>query len=353
MMFSDSVPIEHEVEIKHEARKRGLMVMGPDCGTAIINGVPLAFANVVPRGDIGIIGASGTGIQEITCLIARAGHGISHAIGVGGRDLKAEVGGITTLMALDALDADPATRHVVLVSKPPPPAVAKAVLERIGQSPKPCTVCFLGGEQQALPANARSARLLRDAARLAWGGDAAPALFAAKTLQARRRGDHVRGLFSGGSLCAEAQVVLRDARLDVSSNVPIPGVRALAAEPDGHALIDLGDDEFTRGRPHPMIEPAVRDAPFDAAHVDATIGVILLDIVLGFGAHADPAGHLARRLSGRPKDGPLVVASVTGTEGDPQILSRQRRTLEEAGVHIAGSNAEAAEIALSAVTPYR
>src|SRR5262249_6741308 len=153
IIFSDNVPIADEAALKREARERGLMVMGPDCGTAIIAGVPLAFANVVPRGDIGIIGASGTGIQEISCLIARAGRGVSHAVGTGGRDLKAEVGAITTLMAIDALDADAATKHIVLVSKPPAAEVARLVLERIGKSAKPCTVCFIGATDLVVPAN--------------------------------------------------------------------------------------------------------------------------------------------------------------------------------------------------------
>ena len=169
MIFSDNVPIEEEAALKREGRERGLLVMGPDCGTAIIGGLPLAFANVVPRGDIGIIGASGTGIQEISCLIARAGSGISHAIGTGGRDLKAEVGAITTLMAIDALDADPGTKHVILVSKPPAQSVAKTVLDRVAQSRKSFTVCFLGTPQLSLPANARAASTLKAAAELAIG----------------------------------------------------------------------------------------------------------------------------------------------------------------------------------------
>ena len=169
MIFSDNVPIEEETALKREGRERGLLVMGPDCGTAIIGGLPLAFANVVPRGDIGIIGASGTGIQEVSCLIARAGGGVSHAIGTGGRDLKAEVGAITTLMAIDALDADPGTKHVVLVSKPPAHPVAKLVLDRVAQSRKPFTVCFLGAGHSSLPANARAAATLKAAAELALG----------------------------------------------------------------------------------------------------------------------------------------------------------------------------------------
>src|SRR5262249_22613 len=152
MIFSDNVALADELAIKREARSRGLLVMGPDCGTAIIGGAPLCFANEVPRGDIGIVGASGTGIQEVSCLIARAGGGISHAIGTGGRDLKAEVGAITTLMAIDALDADPATRHIVLISKPPEADVARLVLDRVARSAKPFTICFLGASGLSLPA---------------------------------------------------------------------------------------------------------------------------------------------------------------------------------------------------------
>src|SRR5262249_11477018 len=169
MIFSDNVALADEFAIKREARSRGLLVMGPDCGTAIIGGAPLCFANEVPRGDIGIVGASGTGIQEVSCLIARAGGGISHAIGTGGRDLKAEVGAITTLMAIDALDAAPATRHIVLISKPPEASVARLVLDRVAQSRKPFTICFLGASGLPLPANARAAATLKTAADASMG----------------------------------------------------------------------------------------------------------------------------------------------------------------------------------------
>jgi len=346
MIFSDNVPLADEAALKREARERGLMVMGPDCGTAIIAGVPLAFANVVPRGDIGIVGASGTGIQEISCLIARAGRGVSHAIGTGGRDLKSEVGAITTLMAIDALEADAGTKHIVLVSKPPAAEVARAVLDRIGRSTKPCTVCFIGASDLPVPRNARAAATLKAAAELALGRPLAsrPPHRAVRSL----RGPYVRGLFAGGTLCSEAQIVFAAAGVPVSSNVPVPGARALAGAPTGHALIDLGDDQFTRGRPHPMIEPAVRDAPLAAALADATVGVVLLDVVLGYGGHHDPAGHLAQTLSGRP-DGIAIVASVTGTDADPQPRTAQARKLESAGVIVADCNADAAALALGAV----
>ena len=346
MIFSDNVPVSDEVELKREARTLGRLVMGPDCGTAIIGGVPLAFANVVPSGDIGIIGASGTGIQEIACLVARAGHGISHAIGTGGRDLKSDVGGITTLMAIDLFDADPATKHIVLVSKPPAPAVAKAVLARIAKSAKPFTVCFLGGDGAGMPGNAHFAGLLDDAARLAVGRPVSKPK--AWPVPLKRRKGLIRGLFSGGSLCAEAQVVFQQAGIAVASNVAIPGVGALSKAWTGHTLIDLGEDEFTRGKPHPMIEPSVRDAWLLEARKDAATAVVLLDVVLGYGGHADPAGHIARTLEVADRDA-YIVASVTGTDGDPQGLAGQIRTLEDAGILVAESNAAAARLSLELI----
>lgn len=360
MIFSDNVSVEQEVELKKEARTLGRLVMGPDCGTAIIGGVPLAFANVVPRGDIGIIGASGTGIQEISCLIARAGKGVSHAIGTGGRDLKADVGGITTLMALDLLDADPATKHIVIVSKPPAAEVAKAVLARVAKSAKPFTVCFLGGDGKGMPANAKAAATLKQAAELAvgrsLGGEGGAGGAAARAKPAGRQGAKLlRGLYSGGTLCAEAQIVLQGHQLAVTSNVPVPGATPLSNHSGSnalvdHVLIDLGDDEFTRGRPHPMIEPAVRDAPLIEALGDPAVAVILLDVVLGYGGHADPAGHLAEVLGKHARTGgPAVVASVTGTSGDPQGLSAQMAALVAAGVTVCASNADAVQLAAEIV----
>jgi FdrA protein len=301
---------------------------------------------VVPRGDIGIIGASGTGIQEVSCLIARAGGGISHAIGTGGRDLNADVGAITTLMAIDALDVDTVTQHVVLVSKPPATSVANLVLARVARSPKLFTICFLGAEDLPLPANARAASTLKAAAETCLGRSVATGQAKPQPLRPDR-GKLVRGLFAGGTFCAEAQIVFRQARLAVASNAAVPGASSLTDAKGGHVMIDLGADEFTRGRPHPMIEPAVRDGPLNAAFADPAVGVIVLDVILGYGAHPDPARHVADVLARR--GGPLVVASVTGTDSDPQPRTAQVRTLVEAGVIVAESNADAAAIAIGAI----
>jgi succinyl-CoA synthetase alpha subunit len=357
MMFSDNVSIDDEIALKQEAKRRGLLMMGPDCGTAIIGGVPLAFANVIERGDIGIVAASGTGLQEVSTLLARNGKGVSHAIGVGGRDLKQAVGGITTLMAIDALDRDPGTRQIVLISKPPEPAVAKAVLDRVAQSKKKFAICFIGAGDTQVPANATLSSELRSAAENALGGkkiawpEAAPsASDIAKTAKSGRK--RIKGLFSGGTLCAEAQVFFQKASVPVCSNVPIPGV----GKPDGsdkHVLLDLGDDEYTVGRPHPMIDPTLRNQMFGEAMRDGETAIILFDVVIGYGANADPAGDLVAQLPAAGARDAILITSVCGTEQDPQSYSRQVKLLKDAGIIVAPSNAHAAELALEVLGKIR
>lgn len=350
MMFSDNVPIEDEIALKQEAKSRGLLMMGPDCGTAIIGGVPLAFANVIARGDVGIVAASGTGLQEVSTLLARNGKGVSHAIGVGGRDLKQKVGGITTLMAIDALDRDPGTKQIVLISKPPEPAVAKIVLDRVAQSKKKFAICFIGATDMQVPANAKLSSELRSAAenaldgkKIAWAGAAPAAADLAKAVKGGRK--QIKGLFSGGTLCAEAQVFFQKSSVPVASNVAIPGV----GKPDAsskHVLLDLGDDEYTVGRPHPMIDPTLRNQMFNEAMKDGKTAIILFDVVIGYGANADPAGDLIAQLPAAGARDAVLIASVCGTEEDPQSYSRQVQLLRDAGIIVAPSNAHAAELAI-------
>jgi FdrA protein len=326
LVFSDNVPLEEELALKRLAKEKGLLLMGPDCGTALIAGTPIAFANVVPRGDIGIVSASGTGLQEVSSLIARLGGGVSHGIGVGGRDLDARIGALGTLAAIDALERDAGTREIVLLSKPPAPEVAALVLERIGRSPKRFVVCLLGLEKAALPKNARLARTLTEAAELATGKK-----IPEETHRVRASG-WVRGLYCGGTLCAEAAMLFKQ------KNLPLGEGRNL--------FIDLGDDQYTRGKPHPMIEPELRNDHVKAALADPKVAAILVDVVLGYGSHPDPAGVLLRTdVSRKP-----VIASITGTEQDPQGYARQASALREAGVVVAGSNAHAATLA-SACSP--
>jgi FdrA protein len=347
MMFSDNVPVADEVALKRLALAKGLLMMGPDCGTSIIGGAPLAFANAVPRGDVGIISASGTGLQEVSSLLARAGGGVSQAIGVGGRDLKDEVGGLMSFAARDALDADPATRHIVVISKPPSAKVAAKLLARVGRSRKPVTVCLLGAHGAKLPRNAGFAPTLLAAAERAAG----KRIRGARKAPVAPRKGWIRGLFCGGTLCAEAQLVLQEAGLEVRSNAPVPGATASKGKAVGHVLLDLGDDEYTQGRPHPMIDPELRNRMLGEALADRRVAVVLLDVVIGYGAHADPAGLVAAEMKRARRAGALVIASVTGTEDDPQVYSRQVARLREAGVMVAGSNAEAAAAAAASLAP--
>ncbi len=358
LLFSDHVSVEDEVALKREAGRRGLLVMGPDCGTAIIDGVPLAFANRVRRGDIGVIAASGTGLQEFSVLVHRSGGGISHGIGVGGRDLSDEVGAASTLAALEALEHDAGTRHVAILSKPPGPRTEAALIARLAECPKPVTLCLVGRDDAELPANVHLAPTLRDAARHALGpGASESARDAGPGPHPGARPGRIAGLYTGGTLCAEGQAILRRAGARVASNAPIPGVArvdrsgpATAGPPAPgpvHQLLDLGADEYTTGRPHPMIEPAMRAEALEQALADAEVSVVLLDVVLGTGSHPDPATEVTRAIASAPASRPAVVASVCGTDLDPQNASAQRRALERAGVFVAESNADAVEAALS------
>ena len=333
MIFSDNVPVREEVALKDLAAGKGLLLMGPDCGTALIAGTPIAFANAVPRGDVGIVAASGTGLQEVSSLLARLGRGVSHGIGVGGRDLSQEVGGRMALAALDALEADPATRRIIVISKPPAPSVTAKIVARAGRCRKPVTLCLLGSKKFRLPENVRLARTLEEAAGM--NGDSGEKTRIKPT-------GAIRGLFCGGTLCAEAQIVLLDLGLKVASNAPVPGAAHSGAP---HRLIDLGADEYTRGRPHPMIEPALRNEHLARALREKSVGVVLLDLVIGYGAHPDPAGLLVEILGRRKSRNIAVIASVTGTEADPQVYSKQVKTLRAAGVIVAPSNAAAARLA--------
>ncbi|MBV8718116.1 MAG: oxidoreductase [Chloroflexi bacterium] len=317
-LFSDNVAIADEVQLKRAARERDLLVMGPDCGTASINGVGLGFANVVRRGSIGIVGASGTGIQEVACLLHRAGYGISHAIGTGSRDLHAAVGGITTLQAIELLRLDSSTETIVLVSKPSDPAVAERVLRALAQTGKPA-VAHLQGAHIAMPEAVRAARTLAEAAAFATGAEPTAAQAHTGTSQGR-----VVGLFCGGTLAEEARAVLGH----------------------GHEVTDFGDDQYTRGRAHPMIDPSLRNEAILRAARDPLVGVLLLDFILGLGAHADPVGAALPALRAAIARGHLtVVAHVVGTDGDPQDLSHQESQLLSVGAHVCGSNVAAAQTA--------
>src|SRR5438876_585172 len=352
MLFSDNVPVETEVALKRLALERGLLMMGPDCGTAIVDGVPLGFANAVPRGRIGLAAASGTGLQETTCTIAREGEGVSQAIGVGGRDLSDEVGGLMMLRALELLAGDAATEVVCLVGKPPGAGVARRLADAAAKLGKPCVAYFAGASTPAA-GPWRVAATLEDAGRaavaLARGTTPAATAFTLAAAEVERlvadaaRGlapgqRYVRGVYSGGTLAYEAIDLLAGSLAEVATSLTTGG--------SGHRVVDLGEDVFTVGRPHPMIDGRVRREWIDREGRDAGTAVLLVDVVLGYGAHPDPAGEIVPAIRAVRERRPLaVVASVCGTDGDPQSRGAQIAGLRDAGVVVMDSNAQAARLA--------
>lgn len=334
-LFSDNVPLEDEVRLKELAAEKDLLMMGPDCGTAIIGGAGLGFANRVKRGPVGIVGASGTGIQQLCCLLDQAGIGIAQAIGTGGRDLSDAVGGSMTRRAIWMLEADDEVQVIAVISKPPDPNTARRLQQELLGLQKPAVVCLLG-EDHPDAGPVRYARNLTDMAMIVYEmlGMVDPG---AQPLRQPRpksgdtpRGNRVYGLYAGGTLCSEAAQVL-DA-------IGVP-----------HHLLDLGADQYTQGRAHPILDPRLRTSMLEDLVGREDVGSVLIDVILGDLAHPDPAGAVAPALEQfhlQPRGiRPLLVAALIGTRGDPQGLEEQRETLERAGAKVLFSNAQAASVA--------
>ncbi len=361
MLFSDNVSLEDEIALKAKAHGKGLLMMGPDCGTAIINGVSLCFANKVRRGDIGIVGASGTGSQEMSVRIHDFGGGVSQLLGTGGRDLSASVGGVMMLDGLDALEADPATKVIVVVSKPPAAEVAEKILDRLAASTKPTVACFLGADEAMIAsAKAKGIELFNRTK---------PAALAAILATGVREEDldlhalnwplieevraklapeqkYVRGLFCGGTLCDEAMFLALEKYDDVYSNIQKDPAKVLGGSDASvaHTFLDFGEDEFTNGKPHPMIDPSNRIARFLAEAADPEVGVIVMDFELGYGAHVDPVGVMLPAITQAKADAAAagrhleILAYVLGTDEDSQGFDEQVRKLTDAGVTWASSS---------------
>ncbi|GAB1431989.1 acyl-CoA synthetase FdrA [Spirochaetota bacterium] len=383
MVFSDNVSIEDEIELKRYALSKGLLLMGPDCGTAFINGKPLCFANDVRRGPIGIVAASGTGLQEICCLVDRYGQGISQAIGTGGRDLKnPAIGGMTSLLALEALAKDPETKVIVVIAKPPAEETAAKVVDALRASGKLGVVHFLGAKagqdekRLAFAANLEETALLAvlfasgspdsaAARKLAGNADTNSRygrpektdLARLAAMEAAKLGEEqrwLRGLFTGGTLADEALFLAHEVLGGVSSNNQTDPAWIVKdpLKSEGHCILDLGDDFFTSGKPHPMIDPAARAERIEAEGDDPECAVLLIDCVIGYGSHDDPAGAcvpVIRRAKAKAakRGGSLpVIASVTGTDSDPQKRSAQINALEGAGAIVMPSNYHAALLAI-------
>jgi FdrA protein len=346
-LFSDHVPLDAELELKRRAAELGLLVMGPECGTAMLAGVGLGFANVVRPGRVGIVAAAGTGAQECACLLDAAGAGVSHIIGVGGRDLSSDVGGIMFRQGMRMLAADKDTDTLLLVSKSPFPDAVGAVAEAIPPDVR-VVAAFVGWDR-----GKRSFEIhpTLESGAAAAAGVAPIDLDAIEHDLDSRVGRHptpgsLLGLYSGGSLAHEAATILEPALGPLAGNVG----HGPTGEDGGslHRLLDLGEEEYTQGRPHPMVDLTTRAAMLEDAADDDRIGCVLLDVVLGYGGHPDPAGGLADVLA-RVCERSLVIAHVCGTPDDPQDSRRQAQTLSDAGALVAPSNAAAARLALRAM----
>jgi FdrA protein len=341
-LYSDNVSLEDEIALKKTARDKGLLVMGPDCGTAIINGIGLGFANQVRRGSIGVVGASGTGTQAVTAHIHELGGGISHAIGTGGRDLKSEVGAITAQQSLDLLTRDPDTKVIVLVSKPPSPDVAMQLISAAQKTGKPVVVYFIG-----YPPPARKIGNLHFAISLQETAEIAVKDLKTEDPMSQVSSHYVRGLFSGGTLAYETMIGLQASLSPIYSNAPITENQNLKdpLKSEAHTIIDLGDEFFMVGRLHPMIDNDLRIRRMKQEAEDPEVGMILFDVVLGEGSHMDPAGELVpviKEIAEQRKEIDFV-AMVIGTDDDPQEVQSQINQLKDAGVTVFRTATEAVE----------
>ena len=353
--FSDNVSLEDEVRLKEKAHEKGLLLMGPDCGTGIISSVPLAFTNVTNPGNIGIVAASGTGIQEATTMIDRLGGGVVHAIGTGGRDLNEKVQATTMIDSIVALEQHDPTDVILVISKPPAKEVRDNVMKLLQSISKPVVAIFLGEKPEAHVGNVALAYTLEEAARIAVdiaNGDEVKANYNEpiefQVDQPLPEGKTVKGLYSGGTLASEAATLISDA-LGLAN---VKGEEGYILNTNGFQVMDLGDDIYTQGKPHPMIDPDVRVNKLEEVLEDETTGIILLDVVLGYGSHADMAGALAPSIKdavSKAKEANrelYVIGSVVGTDNDPQNYAQAVQTLEDAGVIVESSNARAIRLAL-------
>ncbi len=365
LMFSDNVSVEEEIALKQFAHEKGLLMMGPDCGTAVLGRAGLCFANAVRRGNIGVVGASGTGSQEICARIHDFGGGITQVIGTGGRDLTERVGGIMMLDGLRALEADPETAVIVLVSKPPAKSVEKKIMDAVKLCQKPVVVCLLGGSEDAvLQAGAHFGKTTKEAALKAVVLAGQPeeeinkralnhALVAEIKAKLKPEQKYIRGLLCGGTLCEEIMLLVKEQHSNVFSNIAKdPAHRLVDVDTSqAHTFIDFGDDDFTRGRPHPMIDPSLRIERLLQEAADPEVGVIVMDFILGFGAHEDPVGvtlpaiRQAKEMAAQRGQHLEILGYVLGTDLDAPPLSEQVQKLSEAGVTISSSCANSGLLA--------
>ena len=358
-MFSDNVTIEDEKQLKQRAHDKGLVVMGPDCGTGIIQSVPIAFTNKVNSGKIGIIGASGTGIQELTTIIDRLGEGVKNAIGTGGRDLSSEIGGITMMDTINAMEQDDSIKVMIVISKPPAKAVREMISNRLSAFKKPVVTLFLGEKPEYHEEGFYHAYTLDEAARLAVNlvrdEDINSCVVSADTPENafdKSENKTIKAYYSGGTLAGEAAMLIKDA---LNLDTPPEKAEGFMLKHGGHIVVDLGDDVYTQGKPHPMIDPAKRIECMQEATDDRSTGVILFDIMLGYGSHEDMAGALLPTINELKQKAEnegrklFFIATVCGTRHDYQGYDDAVNKLKNAGVIVCETNKLASQMAIRAI----
>ena len=358
-MFSDNVTIEDEKQLKQKAHEKGLVVMGPDCGTGIIQSVPIAFTNKVNSGKIGIIGASGTGIQELTTIIDRLGEGVKNAIGTGGRDLSSEIGGITMMDTINAMEQDDSIKVMIVISKPPAKAVREMISNRLSAFKKPVVTLFLGEKPEYHEQGFYHAYTLDEAARLAVNlvrdEDINTCVVSAETPENafdKSENKTIKAYYSGGTLAGEAAMLIKDA---LNLDTPPEKAEGFMLKHGGHIVVDLGDDVYTQGKPHPMIDPAKRIECMQEAIDDSSTGVILFDIMLGYGSHEDMAGALLPTINELKQKAEnegrklFFIATVCGTRHDYQGYDEAVNKLKNAGVIVCETNKLASQMAIRAI----
>ena len=366
-MFSDNVPLEDEVELKKLALSKNKFMMGPGCGLSFINGVAIGLCSMVNRGDIGLAGASGSGIQEVMILVHRNGFGISHAIGTGGRDMSDEVGGISMIQSIRALEADERTRVIALISKPPAKSALITVIDEIKKCSKPVVVHFLNGDNKFLKENGilysesfdNTAKMVME---LSCGHEVKlkkvfdsdiDVLSEVKKFSPSQK--YIRAILCGGSLADEMQIICNSKNRKIYSNVAFDS-ELLLDDPYTsieNTVIDIGDEVFTKGRAHVAIDPTARVNRFIKEARDPETAVIYLDFLLGYALHTDPASIMAEVIieektraasEGRHL---CVIATICGSDMDPQNFSKQAQILKDAGVILADTNKVAVELAIN------
>ncbi|HON44477.1 MAG TPA: acyl-CoA synthetase FdrA, partial [Planctomycetota bacterium] len=363
-LYSDNVSLEDEIKLKQKAAEKGLLVMGPDCGTALVHGYALGFADQVKQGSIGIVGASGTGIQAVISRIAQKGYGITHALGTGGRDLSKEVGGITAIQSLKLLQQDPNTKVIIIISKPPCPEVAQKLLQIARNTDKPVVINFLGFSITTPQIdNLYYVSTLEQAAETSIELLNNPPTFQKPQIDTTKYAPtqkYLRGLFSGGTLAFQSLLLLRDYIPKIFTHISLPGMQKLnnLMQSQEHTVLDLGADDFTVGKLHPMMDQTTRLNRILQEAKDPETAIILLDVVLGYGAHEDPAQEIADTVQQAQKQNPnkhiTYIATVIGTELDPQKLSDQIAKLQAANIHTYTDTREAISHAgqiIQALTP--